>query len=212
MFVLATLKRAVEVPPSDFSHDLRTTIIDRLNEQFANYVVPEVGLFVTFYDFKKIGSSSIIPGGASSHTNVVFRYIVFQPIVGEIIEGIVAKSKSSREGLGISLQFFQDIIVESDSLPSVSRFDEVERIWYWEYKNDDGEITKFFMDDGKRVRFRVLSVDYRKVKPGDNSSALSIKATMADYGLGCISWWEQSEDVKQEDEEEGEEGDQIEVD
>jgi len=31
--------------------------------------------------------------------------------------------------------------------------DEVEQIWYWEYKNDDGEITKFFMDGGKRVRY-----------------------------------------------------------
>lgn len=50
------------------------------------------------------------------------------------------------------------------------------------------------------------------MKPGDDSSALSIKATMADYGLGCISWWEQSEDVKQEYEDEEEEGDQIEVD
>lgn len=59
----------------------------------------------------------------------------------------------------------------------------------------------------------MLSVDYRKVKPGDDGSALSVKATMADYGLGCISWWEQSEDINQEeDDNEGEGGDQIEVD
>jgi len=205
MFVLATLKRTVEVSPPYFSQDLSTTITDKLNEQFANYVVPEVGLFVTFYDFKKIGSSCILPGEASSYTGVVFRYIVFQPIIGEIIEGVI--SKSGREGLSISLHFFQDIIVEPESLPSVSRFDEVEQVWYWEYKNDDGETTKFFMDSGKRVRFRVLSVDYRKVKPGDDSSALTIKATMADYGLGCISWWEPASDVKQE-----EDNEEIEVD
>ena len=38
MFVLATLKRPVEVPPFYFSQDLSATIIDRLNGQFANYV------------------------------------------------------------------------------------------------------------------------------------------------------------------------------
>ncbi len=35
--------------------------------------------------------------------------------------------------------------------------DEVEQIWYWEYNNDGGEVTKFYMDTGKRVRYNLGS-------------------------------------------------------
>lgn len=36
-------------------------------------------------DLISLGDSLILPGDGSSHTEVVFRYIVFRPLVGEVL-------------------------------------------------------------------------------------------------------------------------------
>ncbi|KAF7637959.1 RNA_pol_Rbc25 domain-containing protein [Meloidogyne graminicola] len=174
MFALTTINHIVEIFPNVLGRDFLSTLIEKINKQFANYVlgvIPNVGLCITFYDFKKIGDSYILPGNASTHTPIVFRYIVFQPIVNEIIEGIISH-------------------------------DEKVQIWYWEYQSEDN-ITKFYMDPGRRVSYVVSSVSYHNIEPGtsnDSTSAMKIEASMIDMGLGCVDWWDpsNSDEVKQE--------------
>ncbi|KAI1722629.1 RNA polymerase III subunit rpc25 domain-containing protein [Ditylenchus destructor] len=192
MFVISTFKHAIRIAPKDLGKDFKTALTEQIDRLFANYVIPDVGLCITFYDFKKIGASFILPGDGFTCTPVVFRYVLFQPFVGEIIEGTI--SRSSREGVFISMMFFQDIIVEPDKLPKVSKFDDNEQAWYWEYPND-GAVVKMFMEASKRVRFRVSSIHYENVEPGAENivKAFSIKASFAESGLGCLSWWESNE-------------------
>jgi DNA-directed RNA polymerase subunit E'/Rpb7 len=58
-------------------------------------------------------------GDANSYTPVEFRYIVFQPFRGEIIQGTIASCGS--DGIWINIQFFRDIFVPPDKLPKVSK-------------------------------------------------------------------------------------------
>lgn len=60
-------------------------------------VVLNVGLCLALFDIKHIGDSHLFPGDGSSHTEVLFRFIVFRPIIEEIVIG---KIKScSRDGV-----------------------------------------------------------------------------------------------------------------
>ena len=59
------------------------------------------------------------PGNASTHTPLIFRYVVFQPLLNEILEGVI--SQSNRDGLTLTLHFFNDIKVAPDKLPDVSK-------------------------------------------------------------------------------------------
>lgn len=60
-------------------------------------VVLNVGLCIALYDIIDIGNSYIFPGDGSSHTEVKFRFIVFRPVVEEILIGKI--KNCSREGV-----------------------------------------------------------------------------------------------------------------
>uniref|UniRef100_A0A1I8BAI5 RNA_pol_Rbc25 domain-containing protein n=1 Tax=Meloidogyne hapla TaxID=6305 RepID=A0A1I8BAI5_MELHA len=148
MFVLTTISHIVEIAPNVLGKDFVSTLVEKINKQFANY-----------------------PGNASTHTPIVFRYVVFQPFINEILEGVI--SQSNRDGLTLTLHFFNDIKVLPDKLPDVSKL------------------------------FKIVSVKYHSLKPGtsgDSTSVMSIEASMIDMGLGCVDWWDPavSDEVKQE--------------
>uniref|UniRef100_A0A915ED61 DNA-directed RNA polymerase III subunit RPC8 n=1 Tax=Ditylenchus dipsaci TaxID=166011 RepID=A0A915ED61_9BILA len=182
MFVLSTFKNAIRIAPNDLGRDVKTVLIEEINKHFANFVIPDVGLCISFYNFEKVGASYILPGDGYTCTPVVFRYVMFQPLIGEIMEGTI--SKSSRDGLFVSMLFFHDIEIEPDKFPKISKFDENEQTWYWEC-NSGESVVKMLMEPGKRIRFRVSSVH--------------IKASIVEPGLGPLQWWENNEsDVKME--------------
>ena len=102
-------------------------------------------------------------GDGSSHTRVKFRMLVFRPDLEEVLVG---KIKScSKEGVQVSLEFFDDILIPAESLQHPSRFDETESVWIWEYPLEDGDHHDLFMDAGEQVRFRVVSEAFVDVGP-----------------------------------------------
>ena len=135
---------------------------------------------ITLYDFVHVGDSHLLPGDADSYTPVEFRYIVFQPFRGEILQGTIAGG-SRADGLRVSLTFFSDIIISPDKLPKISFLyvqfyhisteklltfsDDNEQVWYWEFvqeaepdeNNEAGasapaEPVKFYMERGATIR------------------------------------------------------------
>lgn len=60
-------------------------------------VLFNVGLCIMLKDLVSLGDSIILPGDGSSHTEVVFRYIVFRPQIGEVVTGKIRCC--SREGV-----------------------------------------------------------------------------------------------------------------
>uniref|UniRef100_A0A8R1HNM5 RNA_pol_Rbc25 domain-containing protein n=1 Tax=Caenorhabditis japonica TaxID=281687 RepID=A0A8R1HNM5_CAEJA len=136
--------------------------------------------------------------------------IVFRPFVDEVIEAKVIGS--SRQGLSLSIEFFEDIFVPAEKLPEPHVFEEDGQVWYWEYAQEEGEPpAKLFMDPGKIVRFRTTELIFKDLKPDltmeeqKTERSMQIRGTMAGTGLGCIGWWtseEDEEEVEDEDQEE----------
>ncbi|CAI2354460.1 unnamed protein product [Caenorhabditis sp. 36 PRJEB53466] len=210
MFILSELRDTVAIKPHQLNGDQQTVIKKRLNERLANKVVPDLGLCICVYDITEIGDSYILPGEGNCRARVTFRMIVFCPFVEEVIEAKVIGS--SRQGLTLSVEFFEDIFVPAEKLPEPSVFDG--QVWYWEYAEDaEGEQSapaKLYMDPGKIVRFRTTEVIFKDLKPELTmeerkvEKSMEIKGTMASTGLGCIGWWTSEEDEAVEDEQDEE--------
>ncbi|XP_013418028.1 DNA-directed RNA polymerase III subunit RPC8 [Lingula anatina] len=201
MFVLADIKDTVRIPPWQFNVKLTDAVVEALNKKLANKVVHNVGLCIALWDITKLEDSYILPGDGSSHTVVHFRYVVFRPFNDEVVIGKI--KSSSKEGVHVSLEFFDDILIPSDALQHPSRFDEREQLWVWEYMVDE-EKHDLYMDVGEEIRFRVVdevfvdttpsgpevSADSTEVQETDTKKTpYSLIGCINEPGLGLLSWW-----------------------
>lgn len=201
MFVLAEMKDTVRIMPHIFHINFTEATIDALNKKFANKVVHNVGLCIALWDLIEIKDSYLFPGDGASHTVVHFRYVVFRPHMDEILVGRI--KGSSKDGVQVSLGFFDDILIPSDALQYPSRFDEQEQLWVWLYENED-EKHDLFMDIGEEIRFRIVDETFVDTTPtgpdggSEESDVSDVEAKKVPYtligsisepGLGLQSWW-----------------------
>ncbi|GFY37835.1 DNA-directed RNA polymerase III subunit RPC8 [Trichonephila inaurata madagascariensis] len=103
---------------------------------------------------------------------------------------------------GVSLGFFDDILIPKDDLQQPSRFDEKEQLWVWVFSSEEsGQSHDLFMDRDEPIRFRVLEgtfVDTSPTSPETENSESEEKDRRIPYfltgsinepGLGLLSWW-----------------------
>ncbi|XP_050098084.1 DNA-directed RNA polymerase III subunit RPC8 [Anopheles aquasalis] len=230
MFVLAELKDNVRIAPELFRLKLPEAIKEQINRKLANKVLLNVGLCIALKDIVKLGDSIILPGDGASHTEVHFRYIVFRPMVGDVITGKIRSC--SREGVHITLGFFDDILIPPSALQHPSRYEETEQAWVWEYPLEDGNTHDLYMDIGESIKFRVSGEVFEESSPigppdqevpsgsggtgagagggpgsantpqESNKTPYRIVAAINESGLGLLSWWvQQSQDDGDGDEE-----------
>ncbi|XP_041364731.1 DNA-directed RNA polymerase III subunit RPC8-like [Gigantopelta aegis] len=205
MFVLSEMKDTVRIPPWLFKLDTKDAIIETLNKKLANKVMYNVGLCIALWDIEKFEDSYIFPGDGASHTIVHFRYVVFRPFIDEILIGKI--KGSSKEGVMVSIGFFDDILIPADSMQHPSKFDEQEQLWFWEYQLEDGNKHTLFMDIGEQIRFRIVdemftdttpcgpdggmpeTPEIAVLDPESRKSPFSLTGSVSEPGLGLLSWW-----------------------
>lgn len=122
-----------------------------------------MGLCIALKDIVSLKDSIILPGDGASHTEVLFRYVVFRPMVGTVLTGKIRNC--SREGVHVTLGFFDDILIPHAALQHPSRFDEAEQAWVWEYPLEDGAKHDLFMDVGEPIKFRVSREIFEETSP-----------------------------------------------
>ncbi|XP_017771169.1 PREDICTED: DNA-directed RNA polymerase III subunit RPC8 [Nicrophorus vespilloides] len=203
MYILAEMENVTRIPPDVFNLKLNTVIARELDKKLANKVVLNVGLCIALHDITKLQDSFIFPGDGASHTRVTFRYIVFRPFVEEILLGKIRSC--TKDGVQVSMGFFDDIIIPPSALQHPSRFDETEQAWIWEYDLGDGEKHDLFMDAGETVRFRVTAETFKETCPTqpntqvikqensegtENKIPYLITGSINEPGLGLLTWWD----------------------
>ncbi|XP_018801019.1 PREDICTED: DNA-directed RNA polymerase III subunit RPC8 [Bactrocera latifrons] len=225
MFVLAELKDTIRIAPDQFHLKLVEAIRDEINRKLANKVLLNLGLCIALKDIVSLKDSIILPGDGASHTEVLFRYIVFRPTIGSILTGKIRSC--SREGVHVTLGFFDDILIPPSALQHPSRFEEAEQAWVWEYPLEDGAKHDLFMDIGEPIKFRVSREIFEESSPigppktdaqqASTSAAASaaaassqqtevktpyrIVAAINESGLGVLSWWDQQNQGAEEGDE-----------
>lgn len=202
MFVLAKFKDIIRVSPQLLGQPIEDVLADELNKRFANKVVLNVGLVICLNDIVEVGESTIYCGDGAIHTKCVYRMVVFRPAIGEIICGTLRSS--SKEGLSVSLGFFDSIKIPPQNLAEPSHFNETDQAWTWIYKDEDTSHT-LALEIGEQVRFRVHSENFVDVSPQGPVGAAQIPSKIAtdttscnpytivgsisESGLGLTKWW-----------------------
>lgn len=148
---------------------------------------------------------------------VTFRMVVMRPVVGEVLVGKIRAC--SEEGVSVSLLFFDDIIIPAHCLQASSRFDANERLWVWCYDGNDlymdlEETVRFRVLGDAFAQIAPAKKEAAMLKAAGRIGAVSegnndansvtqadlpqtlvppykIIGTMAEPGLGLISWWNQ---------------------
>lgn len=148
MFVLEVVEVKLKTHPDQFDRDTKIVLIEQIEMKYLNKVIHKVGLCVAFYDFLEIGDPYIYPSEGAAHQLVKFRLVVFRPFDGETIVGKIVGS--SPEGLQVSLDFFDDVLIPSNRFMEPSTYDDSTRLWTWKYGTAPDEVD-FVMEMGESV-------------------------------------------------------------
>lgn len=203
MYVVVSFEDKIAIQPHQFDREPADVLVDEIERKYCNKIVLGVGLCIVFYDFVEVGVPHIYPGEGSSHQLIKFRMIVFRPDDGEILCGKI--SKCDELGVSISLDFFSDVRVEKERLPSPATFDKNTKEYMWHYTHDDGTQDSLPMRKGDKVRFKVLNCIFPALIKGtarergpngvadtQDGPAMKIIASMSlndASAVGCLDWW-----------------------
>eukprot|EP00903_Cladosiphon_okamuranus_P019376 g17816.t1 len=201
MFVLATIKDTVKVAPSYFGGDALDVLTAQIEAKFADRVIANVGLCICLHSYESIGDPYVYPSDGAAHYKVRFRMLVFRPFVGEILAGKV--SCCNKQGIKVSLDFFENASIPKDLLQSPSVFTRGE--WVWSYPDPDAEEDEEGKGEGgengggaaeedeeatftltlhDEVRFRVRTLEFTQVT---STAAGRLQATTVSTARGAGS-------------------------
>ena len=170
-------------------------LCDLITFRYNDKVQPHVGLLLELFDIVRAYECKSYPDVPTAYVTAVFRYIVFNPPIGSVWEGSIAKS--TPKGIQIILSFFSDVFVPAVNLPDGSEFDESQEMWVWNSPEEEGmEPIQFAFAVGETVRFRVCEVKY----PDTGDVLMIVIASMDSRtaGLGLKSWWMNADDDQEE--------------
>ncbi|XP_056160034.1 uncharacterized protein LOC115677520 isoform X2 [Syzygium oleosum] len=207
MFYLSLIEHTLRLPPHLLSLSQDKAVRHELENLFLDKVIANLGLCISLYDIRRIDGGFIFPGDGAPTYTVECRLIVFRPFIGEIID---AKLKEfDKDGLRLSMGFFDDIYIPFHLLPYPSRFEPDSENgnrfrWIWEYRDANEEngadqtsgTVLYPIDEiGETIRFRVQSVNYPSIpleQPKDAKpfAPMVITGSLDNDGLGPLSWWE----------------------
>ncbi|KAJ1856417.1 DNA-directed RNA polymerase III complex subunit Rpc25 [Coemansia sp. RSA 2703] len=195
MFVLTVLKDTLKILPSDFRKSREEALKDEINRKYANRVLHDIGLCILAHDLLEIDEGYVQHSEGWIWVKVTFRMIVFRPFREEILIGRVRNSNES--GIHVSMVFFDDIIIPKECMPEGSEYDQKEGVWVWHFEGSD-----FYVDNGELIRFSVVESTFLDVNPprpkkreeeetvaSTGRPPFSITGSIAQSGLGLMSWW-----------------------
>lgn len=190
MFVLTTIADTVRIPPTMLAQPTLISVHSEMDKKYPNRVIMDVGLVIGRYgDALQVGDGVCAAGDGGAHHEIIVRLIVFRPFVEEVCLGTI--SKSSAQGLHVSMGFFDDIFIPAYWMLRPSRYEEESGLWIWTptydeddenppsdaVKGDNGkespEENRFDMDIGAEIRFKVKSINFTQV----TNTAKGVQAT-----------------------------------
>ncbi|CAL5223770.1 g6335 [Coccomyxa viridis] len=205
MFFICDVEDKIRVDPGDLGRPLLDAVTSVIEQLYIDKVLHDLGLVITIYDILSIEGGFIYPSDGAAHYTVKFRLVVFRPFINEVLTGRL--TRCDKEGLHVSLDFFDDIFIPEHALKDPQHFDEEEGLWYWDFEGN-----KMFYDVEEQVRFRVKNVKFQKPpsvqelrsKGGEDDlsgtaakpiAIMQIIGSADQDGCGMVAWWEQQEEA-----------------
>ena len=91
MFKVVTFSETVRVPPSLFSLKLDKAALKILRDSLERTVDKGLGVIISLHDARITSPGEVLPGDGAAHFDVECKALVFQPVVNEVVEGVVSE-------------------------------------------------------------------------------------------------------------------------
>ncbi len=89
MFKLMKLKDVVKIPPSMLGRPLKETTFKILRDQYEGVIIPGIGFIISILDVEVSELGRIVPRDPFLYHPVVFKALVYTPLLHEVVEGEV---------------------------------------------------------------------------------------------------------------------------
>ncbi|MCE4599005.1 MAG: DNA-directed RNA polymerase [Desulfurococcales archaeon] len=171
----------IDVPPSyAFDRDLDVKIVDLLRENLEGQVDPELGVIVAVLEASIIGDGVILPplGDASIYMPVRYRVLAFEPVLLEVVRGIVREARE--HGIFVSLGPIDGFVFKNQIMD-----EPVEYIP--DRRGFRGVETGRMVEVGDKVRARITQIS----RATRRARILRVGMTMRQPYLGKEEWLEE---------------------
>lgn len=178
MYKKCTLFDTVRIPPPELGDVLEDAVLRALRLKLEGRVDKSLGVIVAITDIKEIGEGHILVGDGAVYYDTTFEAIVFQPVLQEVVEGLVVE------------------VVEFGAFVSLGALDGLLHISQItnEFISYDSKNAKLVskesseaIGEGDRVRVRVIAISLNERDPRESKIGL----TMRQVGLGKLEWLEE---------------------
>jgi DNA-directed RNA polymerase subunit E' len=183
MYALAKINDTIRVPPERFGEDLDEAIKDIVQKTFEGTIRRSHGLIVVVDNIVPIGDGIVIHGDGSMYQKVEFEALTFNPLLQELVDGIVCE------------------IVEFGAFCHIGPLDALLHMSqimndYVDVDAESGRIqgkeTKRILKVGDSLRARIVAVSLNELSARESKIGL----TMRQPALGTHEWLTESKDEK----------------
>ncbi len=192
MYYIFEVIDTLRIDPSKTGNVLDLAL-DAIEDKFCGRVLPGAGIFVCVHRLleRNVGAPLIQPGDGHLHVRVTFEALVYGPVPGDVISGVIRTVDAEGISLGLSKTTLPLIRVEKQDLMENSKF-VVEKVdkeksklqWQWTYEDGEGS-TPFLYTAGHDGLLRVTQVSFP-----NTGAAMKIAGQMNIEGLSVKIWWE----------------------
>ena len=204
MFVHIRVSDVINVAPGKFGQDYRAAISDRIGDKYVGKIMPKPvnGLVIALFQLEKVGDGEsntgyIFPGDGQTFFGdvsykVVFTLVVFRPRLNELFTGKIVRSDAGGVLVDIG---FAEIHVPPGLMMPPSVYDEISKVWAWQFQCEDDEGVNLFYNMGQDIRVRIAKCDFKLAQREDvkhQNIKMQLVGACDTDGLGMLSWWNES--------------------
>jgi DNA-directed RNA polymerase subunit E' len=185
MYSLVRLEDTVRVPPERFSEDLDAIVREIVQKTFEGSVRRDFGLIVVVDNIEILGDGIVIHGDGGMYQKISFEALTFNPILHEIIDGVVCE------------------IVEFGAFCHIGPLDALIHMSqimndYVDVDAENGRIVgkehKRVLKLGDPVRARIVALSLNELAARESKIGL----TMRQPALGAHEWLYETDDKKKD--------------
>ena len=175
MYKILEIDDKIRVPPAKFSSNLQEAVKASLEDKWEGVVDKRMGVVLTVMSVDSIGEGRILPGDGAIHYQAVFKLMVYQPELHEVVKGEVIDI--TEFGAFIRFGPVDGMIHVSQVMNDFVSYDGKNAVLV-------GRDSKRKLSEGDIVVARVVSVSMEKEQ-------YKIGLTARQPGLGALEWVEE---------------------
>lgn len=177
VFEVVRVKDKLRVPPIKLGVKMKKALLELAQEQYEGIVDEDVGVIVAVINAKKSGEGRIVPGDGAVYYDTELEFLVFRPVMHEVVEGIV--NETADFGLFVRVGPIEGLVHVSQIIDEYLNYDSKNSVFV-------SKESKLKIGVNDKVLARIVSISLK-----GSLADSKIGLTMRQPFLGKQQWVEQ---------------------